>query len=394
MPLLRPGGPVAPAPPADGRVLLEAHDGRVEPRPLEGFSVTHPGEAQAALVRFEGVAEGTGAAPVGDAAEVILLGGDRLRGRIAGGRGETLQLELAGGVVLPISIDALASLSVPARIPTGSSATVEAAAEGDVLYRRTGAGLNRITGAVEEFSEDGLAFHSVLGSRTFAWDEVAALFVEAFGEPETTPNDRRAVSVDLRDGSRVRGRCVRIDSTGCLLRLTGGEEVLLPVASLAEVSVDDGSLAFLSALEPAEVEEGSPFGDELGMTWPHRMDRSVTGQPLVAAGQLYTRGIGVHAPSRLTWRLDGDGPGWRELRGSCALSDEVERLPARGSVVFRILINGEPRWESGVVRGGDAPLAIPPLSLEGARELTLVVDMATDLHVGDRANWLRMLVVR
>ena len=62
MPLLRPGGPVAPAPPADGRVLLEAHDGRVEPRPLEGFSVTHPGEAQAALVRFEGVAEGTGAA--------------------------------------------------------------------------------------------------------------------------------------------------------------------------------------------------------------------------------------------------------------------------------------------------------------------------------------------
>ena len=39
---------------------------------------------------------------------MILLGGDRLRGRIAGGRGETLQLELAGGVVLPISIDALA----------------------------------------------------------------------------------------------------------------------------------------------------------------------------------------------------------------------------------------------------------------------------------------------
>jgi hypothetical protein len=46
------------------------------------------------------------------------------------------------------------------------------------------------------------------------------------------------------------------------------------------------------------------------------------------------------------------------------------------------------------VRGGEAPIALPALALEGKRRLALVVDMDERSFVADRADWLRMLLVR
>ena len=46
------------------------------------------------------------------------------------------------------------------------------------------------------------------------------------------------------------------------------------------------------------------------------------------------------------------------------------------------------------LRGGDPPMPLPALELKGAQELVLEVDVADDLHVADRADWLRMLLVR
>ena len=51
-------------------------------------------------------------------------------------------------------------------------------------------------------------------------------------------------------------------------------------------------------------------------------------------------------------------------------------------------------WESATVAGGDPPLAFPPIKLEGAREVVLEADMAGELNQGDRANWLRMMMIR
>ena len=53
--------------------------------------------------------------------------------------------------------------------------------------------------------------------------------------------------------------------------------LLLGCAACAsgEVALDDGSIAYLSGLEPTAVDGGRPFGDDLGMHWPPRMDRCV-----------------------------------------------------------------------------------------------------------------------
>ena len=381
-----------PSPPTpDGSVVLEKLDGTVERRELATFRVASPAEAGAAFLRFEG---GSRWRPGrAERAELALAGGDRLVGGVLGGDGERLVVRVAGDVELQVSIDDLRRMEFPARIPEGAAAGLVGSDEGDRLYRRVGDSLDPIDGAVESFSLDGVRFDSLeLGVVDVPWSELAVLVVVPFDdEPGDAEGRSNPVAVDLVDGGRLRAECRRIDSDGCRLALFGGDEVLFPPGAVAEVAVDDGTLTFLSSLPADERDEGSPFGDELGMTWPHRIDRSVTGLPLRAGGRLYTRGIGVQAPSRLVWRLDG---GYRTLRGECAIDDQVLRLKGRGSVVFQIRVDGELAWESPVVRGGDLPVAFPPVDLTGAERLELEASMADDLHVADRADWLRMLLIR
>jgi hypothetical protein len=390
-----PESPAAPGPgpsssrARDQRVLLETPDGRLEERALEDLATRTLADVGAAWIRFDDPDPGTAEGP--DVALVTLAGGDRLRGRIAGGDLDALELVVVGEVGLRLSIDRIANLVFPARLPAEGVSALSPAPEGDRLYRRIGESLDRIDGAVEEFGEDGLVFDSVLGRRTFAWDQVGALFVESLGGGEPRQEEGTRVVCDLVDGGRLRGELVLLDENGCRLFVADGSELVLPATALAEVSLDDGSVAFLSDLPVANAEEGSPFGDDLGMAWPHRRDRAVDGAPLRAGGRVFSRGIGVHSPSRLSFALDGS---WKELRGLVAIDDQVLRLPARGSVVFRIRVDGEVAWESGVVRGGMPPVAIPTVALEGAVELTLECDMASELHVADRADWLRMVLVR
>lgn len=379
-----------------GAFVLEGPRGELRHVPLDELSIGDPREVGAVLVRTEGVPPRVPEEAEGERLEVVLAGGDRIYGSVAGGDGDRLDLALIGGVVVEVSIDEIRRMVFPARVPDIQRASLEHPEEGDRLYRVTAAStgaLDPVDGTIEAFTPEGVRFDSILGSRVFPWSEVAALHVEVFGDgPPADPGQAGVpVVVGLVDQSRLRGALVRLDAGGCRVRVGQSTEVTLPLATLDELALDDGSIAFLSDLAPSSAAAGSPFGDEVGMTWPHAMDRSVTGAPLRAGGREYTRGIGVHAPSRLAWTLDGS---WSLLRGSVAVDDQVLRLASRGSVRFRVLVDGEERWASGLVRGGEAPRPLPPIDLEGARELALEVDMATEFHVADRADWLRVLLVR
>jgi alpha-galactosidase len=113
--------------------------------------------------------------------------------------------------------------------------------------------------------------------------------------------------------------------------------------------------------------------------------------PRVNRAQLLARGIGVHAPSRLTWKLDGE---WSELRTSAALDDEIAGNEGGGTVVFVIVVDGEERFRSPLMTHADGPLPIPPIALVGARELVLEVEIGDDSFALDRADWLRPVLVR
>lgn len=324
-------------------------------------------------------------------AELRLANGDPLRGVVVGGTDERLTLELLGESRLSIPIEELRWLRFPHRIPPQWGLSLESPLEGDRLYVLAGGAVDWVDGAILSFSAEGVEFESVLGEQLYAWEDLVGAFVETFDESGSPARGAGpAVTVDLYDGSRLRGGLGGVDWDGVRLRM-GEREVSLALGAVSEILLADGSVDHLSTLTPAEAREGSPFGDDIGMVWKHRVDRSVSGTPLSVDGRVFTRGIGVHAPSRLTYDL---GAEWKWLRGAVALDDSVARLPARGSVVFRVELDGERVWESPVRRGGDPLLELPALDLEGVQRLTLEVDMAADLHMGDRADWLRMLLVR
>jgi hypothetical protein len=380
-----------PGPLAIERVVLEDPAGEVSIQSVSELGLDDL--ERAVLIRFEGFE--APARPLWsplDRAELELLGGDRLVGHVVNGRGDLVDVEVIGGASVPVVVDRLRTLRFPHRIEAAELSGLLPPDEGDRLYWISRGGIDRVDGTIEAFDEDGVRFDSVLGAKTFPWEEIAALFVEPFPEEGAADvgAEGRPVVLDLVDGSRLRGALTALGAEGAVLDVRGSGSLAFPLTTLSEIISDTGRIAFLSDLAPSGVVEGSPFDDDVGMSWPHRVDRSVTGGPLVSHGRRYARGLGVHAPSRLTWTLNGR---WSELRGAVGIDDSVLLLPHQGSVVFRVHVDGEMRWESGLVRGGRPPLSLPKVDLSGANELVLEVDMATRFHVADRANWLRLLLV-
>lgn len=387
------------------RVVLESLDGTQTIRPAGASPLKSLKAERAAFARFLGVADlDAGGAPATkvaarDFATLELAGGDRLAGAVRGGNGDLLQLELKGGVELDLSIDSLRSVVFAGRIPDRVTTAPAPGDDGDRLYLVAAGSLDRATGFVEEFSAEGVTFEdSRVGSRTYGWDRVAALFINPLEEDGGAASEgaseskRDRVSVTLVGGGRLSGELIELGSAAAGVRLALSEfaEVELPGRIIREVALDDGSFQFLSEVLPASESSGSPFGDDLGFTWPMRVDRNCQGGLLKVAGADFARGLGVHAPSKLTWSLGGE---WTELRFACGVDDSGASGTRGGSVRFRVLGDGEELWSSDVRRAGETPLRPSPLVVKGVQSLVLEVDPAGDF-VLDRANWLRPMLVR
>lgn len=376
---------------APARIVLVGLDGTEKTVAPEQLDTNDPRTQQAWRVRFEGPA---GAPVPRDAGEIRLWGGERVHASVKSGKGEVLALQTCGGIGLLVDLDELDSLRFPGLVPDLWSSPLEPAAEGDRLYRRAREALDVLEGGIESFGKDGIEFRDQrVGKKQIPWSEVAGLFVDrASGkEPAVRKIEGVPVALDLGDGGRLRGGLLKLNAQGVELARTHGQTVHVPLGALLLLSVEDPRVAYLSDLTPGQAGVAAPFGDDLGMTWPPRVDASVSGGPLLAGGRRFARGIGVHAPSRSTWKLGG---AWKELHGLVAVDDETAALAVRGSVVFRVLVDGKLAWDSGPQHGGDAPRALPRIALEGAQELVLDVGDAGDGFAGDRADWLELTLQR
>src|SRR5262245_54308453 len=290
-----------PAPQQESRPRLQLEDleGRTSELQAGDLPLSDPRQKGAWIVRPLDYPPGKeGPSESGLRARVTLVNGDELHARVRGGSGEVLALELVGGVVVPFDLAVLRSLEFPENVPAEQRLSIRPASEGDRLYRRAGE-LDAIDGTLEGFEAEGVRFDSVLGSRTIPWSEVGALFIETLEAVEERPAQGRVpvvVAFAGPDGGRVRGELLAIEREHCRVVLGGKTEVQLPLFAVRELVVADGRLTYLSDLVPArELGRGAPFGDELGMLWPHRMDRNVLGGALRAGGVEYRRGIGMHA---------------------------------------------------------------------------------------------------
>ncbi len=334
---------------------------------------------------------------------VGLVGGDRLFSTAKGGDGGALLVRCTGDTDLSLSIDQIESLMFPAR--QAGRGSLEAASEGDRLYRVAGKGLDRIDGVLVGFDPEGVRFEGSLGEKLYAWNEVVGLFIEALSVASESSGgeDAKMALVEWTDGSRLRGKLVSVESGGVTLAPISEFEAptwFIPMSAVREMVLLDGSFRFLSwqTMEDSGPDR-SPFDppgvEPLGMVWPHRIDRSVTGGPLLSGGRSWTQGLGVHAPSHLKWKLDGADC---QLVLAVALDDSAlanakgGRVQG-GSVEFQVLVDGKSAWKSGRVTSGQAMIEPDAIDLLGAKTLELVVTDGGDGPVLDRANWLRPLLI-
>jgi NPCBM/NEW2 domain len=203
-------------------------------------------------------------------------------------------------------------------------------------------------------------------------------------EPSPNPSlQGREMLVGLRDGSLLYAKSIEGDEEELVVELAGG--LRFEDGSIDEVvflqSLGGERLVYLSDLEPVDYRH-VPY---LAIEWPWRRDENVSGGPLVAGGERYLKGIGMHSAARLVYQLDEK---YQRFDAALAVDDSARR---RGSVTFGVYVLREDEWQeahkSGIVRGGDAPLPIS-VDVSGAEGLTLMVDYADHGDELDRADWL------
>ncbi len=226
-------------------------------------------------------------------------------------------------------------------------------------------------------------------------DRVSAVFMATHQHPPAMPDN--AVWIGLMDGSRVLAAGMRHSGKSLQFDLACGAQLVTDAAATPAGQPYDAVImlqplttaaTFLSNLEPLGYKH-IPF---LAVNWPYWNDRSVAGGQLRLDGHVYLKGLGMHSSSRLAYPLGGQ---YRSLQAELALDQCAGR---EGSVVYRVYLQDSAgQWtkafESGIVRGGQAPVAMR-VDVRGAEALALIVDFADRADQWDHANWLNARLLR
>ena len=269
----------------------------------------------------------------------------------------------------------------------GVSATdLLAAPTGEVVLRNG----DRIQGTLQSVHGGVATLTTDLGELDVAVERLVYIKLAQF-PPSWGPADRPLTAIVLADGDWLLGDIVG-EAEGKLLvhrapAATGagnrdardaesGLELSVPKSVVSEVRYLGRGVVYLSDLEPARVEE-KPFFDYL---LPWQRDLSVGKGRLSLRGQVFHKGLGVHAQCRLTYDLAGKYARFHSVIG---IDDEAR---GKGNCVFEVWVDGERRFASGSVTGRDDPRTVE-VDVTGAKELAVLVDFGEAGDVADRADW-------
>jgi len=195
------------------------------------------------------------------------------------------------------------------------------------------------------------------------------------------------IHVMLTDGSQLTGYGASRERGGPLRMTTEfGTPLEFPLSAVFSIRFLDGRTTYLSDLEPREARTTGFFGSSEPVA--AAKDRNVLGGPLCMRGIDYPKGLGTRSHSRMEYDLGGR---YRHFQATAAVDDLAE---GKGSVRFIVERDGARVFESGLVTGASAPLAIGPLDITGAHRLALIVDYGELADINDWADWLDAVVIR
>ncbi|MDB5326369.1 MAG: putative carbohydrate binding protein [Phycisphaerales bacterium] len=239
-----------------------------------------------------------------------------------------------------------------------------------------------VHGILTEASDSALTFTPATGDPVKVSPATVALVL--FASP---PGGRPAVAapaylVRITGGSVIAASSITLDSNQLKFRTPSGTMASVPWSQVEAIEHAGGPIAWLSSREPTEAMQ-TPYFDA---KFPARMDVSVTGGPIRFGGVTYTRGIGVHSRSMLTFAIQ---PGDQTFRTRYA----IDGNQPVADVDVTISLDGKPVHQKIGVKAGELSPLIE-IKLGDAKTLTLEVDYGKNLDVQDRLNWIEPAIVR
>ena len=298
--------------------------------------------------------------------------------------------DMLGGEPLSLNADSLSwnnpnlgQIEIPtsrliAITPAGKAAPVDRKHE-DVVSLSNG---DTVHGIIASMNGDKVAVQTDGGNSDVPLASVASIVFAA--TPGAAPVEH-GFRIRLDDSSSLIGSAARLDGQNLVLTLGKGADRKLALAHISAMEQVNGPVSWLSSLTPSEQVYYPFLGPE--QTPAAYMDRAWDGKPIQVKDQKFTRGIGVHAFSRLSWPLDGKFAAFRTrfaiAEADATLADATVRIKLDDKVVF----------EQTHVRGGAlSPVIVQDLG--SARKLTLEVDGATPFYPQDEVTWIEPAMLR
>ena len=110
-----------------------------------------------------------------------------------------------------------------------------------------------------------------------------------------------------------------------------------------------------------------------------QVNRSIRETPMAVGGVKFERGLGTHAVSTIWIELN---EGVTRFTAQVGLDDAA----GKGSIVFKVVADGQNRFDSGIMKAGAKPRAVD-LDLTGVKLLLLQVLDGGDGIENDHADW-------
>ena len=134
------------------------------------------------------------------------------------------------------------------------------------------------------------------------------------------------------------------------------------------------------ALEGNRVYLTKSMATEIDSFHKVNQDKAWADSPIRIGGKTYAKGIGVHAPSRLVFPLDGKYATFHVTAGP----DDAHH----GLLEMKILVDGKDAWASGPTRSADKHHRRDvKVGVKGAKALELIVSPSDGNNGGDHASW-------
>jgi hypothetical protein len=340
-----------------------------------GVSVT-PTNGQPATVPFERFlqleregAQGTQGGPF----VLHLIGGDRISGGPVALDGESLRWTSSalGELVVPLQQAAVMQRQ-------GRAVQVDETRPQDVIALTNG---DAVAGIVSDINADSITIQSegqpvvvpldTLASAAFATTAAAA------------PSRETGFRVTLVDDTSITVVQLEKKDNTLHLQIAGSEARTVPLEQVRRIEQLNGPVVWLSSLPPNESDH-IPYFTQRAI--PARFDENVDGQPVRFGSRTFARGIGVHARSRLSWKLD---PHFTAFRTQYAIAGDLPYA----DVTVRVKVDDRVVHEQKNVKAGVLSPVVTA-DLKGGSTLTLEVDYGEGYDVQDRFNWIEPALLR